>query len=339
MVTEHSKISTQVKQLLALLIISLNNNAGASSTYYLVPRQCPNCHTLNEVIENGISIYGSNVRVVLLPGLHVINSTKNKFLIENIGSLMLTGQGETAVKCLHEFSFNFSEIEDVIVSHIRFESCSALTNFDQNDVVISRSTKLRNTFLLMNVQNINIENLIINDGGLAVIPKYVTDIKFRFQGINISSGQLGIYVTKQGGFGVPDGNLLIHVHDCVFKNAFVDVITTRADIDQLEMRKVSYVDKIKSSYPVLYVVNVRKVHLNTVHFQNNSSPLLEMIGIDLTVIKGYCSFKFNFGMGGALIRTTNFSLYPYTTFEMTFNNVKKSPVSYTHLTLPTIYSV
>ena len=114
----------------------------------------------------------------------------------------------------------------------------------------------------------------------------------------------------------------IYVHDSVFQDAFMDVITTRRDIDRLEMRKVSYYEA-KSSYPTLYVVNVCKVDLTDIKFQNNSSPLLEMIGINKTVFRGYCCINFNSGMSGILLRTTHFLLSPNTKFEMTFNSVKK----------------
>lgn len=75
----------------------------------------------------------------------------------------------------------------------------------------------------------------------------------------------------------------------------MDVFTARRDIDQLKMINVLYMS-LRSSYAVFSVINVCKVHLSNVMFQNNSSPLIyssplfKMIGINTTVIEGYFSF-------------------------------------------------
>ena len=113
----------------------------------------------------------------------------------------------------------------------------------------------------------------------------------------------------------------------------MDVFTTRRNIDQLKMINVLCMS-LRSSYPVLSVINVCKVHLSNVMFQNNSSPLIhssplfKMIGINIiiytTVIEGYFSFMFNSGKSGILIRTINFSPSPSSRFEINFNNVKGS---------------
>lgn len=240
---------------------------------------------------------------------------------------MLIGQSEaTTVKCLHEFGFKFVDIKDITLYHIIFESCSLLTELDIKDVVTKRATRMNNTITIFNVRNINIDSLNIIEGGVAVIPTNISNATYRFQDINITSGQISIYVIKQVGYGMPEGNLSIYVHNSVFIDAFMDVITTKlcSGINLLEIRSVAYYDRTKSYFPILYVVNVCQVYLISITFKNNYSPFMEMIGpINIIVFSGYCSFVFNSGKRGILLRTTNI-LLRFTKFDISNNNVQKS---------------
>ena len=310
---------------LALFIIWFGYTA-ASNTYYISPNSCNTCHTLNEILQHDIALFSDDTTLVLYPGLHIINSTKHICVIKNIGSFMLIGQpGATTVKCLHEFGFRFVDIKDITLHHIKFKSCSLLTELDIKEVIIKRATRMNNTFLIFNVQNINVNNLNIVEGGVAVVPTNISNATYRFQDISITSGQIGIYVIKQVGYGMPEGNLSIYVHNTIFIDAFMDVITTKLcpGINVLEMRSVAYYNRTKTCCPVLYVVNVCQVYFISITFKNNSSPLMDIIGpINTTVFSGYCSFVFNSGKRGILLRTTNI-LLRFTKFDMRNNTIQK----------------
>ena len=64
------------------------------------------CHTLDEWISLGVdrssklNPFTSNTTVILLAGVHLINSTKSKLLIEGVHSLVLTGdKSNTSITC------------------------------------------------------------------------------------------------------------------------------------------------------------------------------------------------------------------------------------------------
>ena len=96
---------------------------------------CSDCHTLSEWIENGTSPFTNDKTVVLLPGLHLINSTMCAcgLLIENISSLILTGRRNTTVECLCPFTFEFRNIKSVRVSHITFKHWGSMGKFTKKD--------------------------------------------------------------------------------------------------------------------------------------------------------------------------------------------------------------
>lgn len=90
------------------------------------------CHTLNEWIRRDrsrkSSPFTSNTTVVLLAGVHLVNSTMSQLLIENVHSLLLMGDNSntstTTVTCIQEFSFAFVNCNHVNLSTIALNSCT-----------------------------------------------------------------------------------------------------------------------------------------------------------------------------------------------------------------------
>ena len=87
------------------------------------------CRTLDEWISvNGsskVSPFTSNTTVILLAGVHLINSTKSQLLIEYVHSLVLTGNNiNTTVTCIQDFSIAFVNSNHVSLSNITLNSCA-----------------------------------------------------------------------------------------------------------------------------------------------------------------------------------------------------------------------
>ena len=99
-----------------------------SSRLYILPTDylsnnvsCPqndhDCHTLNEWIQgdlmNEIFTNGINA-VVLLPGVHIIDTAKPGLFMEDIESIIFTGvNGKTIVRCVNRFIFDFLHVERI----------------------------------------------------------------------------------------------------------------------------------------------------------------------------------------------------------------------------------
>ena len=76
-------------------------NSGFSSENVTCPALTSyDCYTLNKWIESGSSPFTNDTTLALLPGLHLITSTKRRIFIENVTSLAVVGQpGGTVISC------------------------------------------------------------------------------------------------------------------------------------------------------------------------------------------------------------------------------------------------
>ena len=103
------------------------------------------CHTLDECIKlDKLSPFTSNTTVILLAGVHLINSTKSQLLIEDVHSLVLTGDTSntsiiTTVTCIQDFSIAFVDCNHVSLSTIAFNSCSLRFSITNNTQIINLS--------------------------------------------------------------------------------------------------------------------------------------------------------------------------------------------------------
>ena len=92
------------------------------------------CHTLDEWIRMDrfsklqLNPFTSNTTVILLAGVHLINSTKNHLVIIDVHSLVLTGDKSntsiTTVTCIQDFSITFVDSNHVSLSTITLNSCA-----------------------------------------------------------------------------------------------------------------------------------------------------------------------------------------------------------------------
>ena len=129
------------------------NTKVGSFVLYVLPTDyssnnvsCPqnDCRTLNEWIESDLNlelITNEINTIVLLPGVHIINTTIESFSIEDSGSVVITSDGEASVWCVSRFLFDFFNVERIQISNVAFKLCGQLIfssrkNIEVRDVSI-----------------------------------------------------------------------------------------------------------------------------------------------------------------------------------------------------------
>ena len=101
---------------------------------------------LSSLIESDFNNLSTNKidTIVLLPGVHIINTTKRNITIRSSGAVVFTGDSNVTIWCMNTivhtvFAFLTSQIK---VSNIKFKSCGALffspeSNIEVRDVTIN----------------------------------------------------------------------------------------------------------------------------------------------------------------------------------------------------------
>ena len=141
---------------------------------YILPTEpidtpCPSgqntCFTLNKWIESSTHPFTNGMTVMLLGGIHFINSTLNFLLIENVASISFSGQlnRDTTVECNYRsrFGFKFYNIREVSISNIQIKSCTAL--YDTHTVT---GVFVNLSLAFIESQHIMLTNVKISKGGV-----------------------------------------------------------------------------------------------------------------------------------------------------------------------------
>ena len=277
------------------------------------------CYTINEWIEGDKKTFINDTAVTLLAGVHLVNSTKDRLVIEDVHLLNFTGdreQGGTTVSCLHNFTFNFIISTDIILSHITFHSCTLLLSYCPVGSIYCLEDRLKD-IVLSNVTIIN-GILQVYEYRTYSIPLLLYLLKHR-KDCYISPCKL----PKRA-----------NISDCKFQDSKVDIstLTFEVSIDnsmtvtdrdvicsciQLNLKRVSIKDITKNNYglhirnvynvtiigldiqngfkPIMSGLHICKAHMvilaNTT-FRNNTyhSPMLTLERIKDVIIEGYCFF-------------------------------------------------
>lgn len=140
---------------------------AGSLLYYVLPTDhknvsCPQnvCITLNEWIEGNELFMNetSDIKVVLLPGLHIVDTTRNMTVIRDIDSIVLTcANGRSAiVQYMNGFTFVFSDVEVIQISNVVFNSCGLVTF----------------TMVFSGGRYIEVANITIEHGGIDIVKFY-----------------------------------------------------------------------------------------------------------------------------------------------------------------------
>ena len=104
------------------------------------------CHTLSEWIDSGKNPFTNHTKVLLLAGVHLINSTIGKSLVKDLHSLAIIGeQSETIILCNPGFTLELNTCQNVSISHVIFNSCTLLLSRTLENVVLTNTTILNGT--------------------------------------------------------------------------------------------------------------------------------------------------------------------------------------------------
>ena len=201
------------------------------------------CYTLNEWIDSGISPFSGNfttVTMMLLAGVHLVNSTKDRFLIENVLSVELTGEHETTnVLCISQLWIGFLNVENVNISNIVFNSC-----FRYSEVFVMNSS-----LFFANVQNVVVSNLTINKGGLIIWQSRTPNIiaLIMLHSLNIYSDGIGLYYFSES---ESDASLdwdRLHIMDSTFHRCSIQIELRSQHVHSiLDVQRVSIIGHVHS---------------------------------------------------------------------------------------------
>ena len=297
-----------MKILVALFILKLI--IFTLDAYYVRPTQgppsvaCPtenDCYTLSEWVENSGSSFANGTTVKLLPGVHFVNTTKNRLPIENVNSLVITGiHGTVIVSCADHFSIDFESCRNITISHIVFEYCELVVS----DVI----------------QNIAFINVSVLNSGLSIYHYHPaesasTSSRFYHDHNRPCEIQGTVYIldsTFKNSFirmGIPDNSVKGWlVANCaqlnISKVRIEDMNGNSASCCVLQIIDVFWVlisdVMVINNLPRLDGISVRSVYfayLNKIKCLYNVSPMLILKNIEQVVFEGPISISNNRGPG------------------------------------------
>ena len=265
---------------------------------------CPpqtECHTLDEWISAGSNPFTSNTTAVLLGGVHLVNSTKNKLLIGNVHSLVLTGeQSDATVTCIQDFSFTFANCNHINLSTVAFNSCALIFSIINNTHLINLSiinSRLIITQILQKREKVlgqygtvDYEKPCKYHDGFDIIDSTFQNscisMKVEAQVLNTPSytscTQLGLkgVVIKE----MKEPNTIMKAYNVILTNVTI--------------YNCSYTGGLVT------VFSVHKLTLRNMKIVNNSDSgsILDLQGINTINVAGDFIFKYNHGARGIVLR-------------------------------------
>ena len=287
------------KQSLLLIVVFISImyiKESVSSTVFILPSNHGQW-TLNEWIENGTNPFTNGTTVVLHPGLHFINSTKDRLITENKNvnssfSIKLTGQYYESVAhvvCLHYFSFTFIDIQEVILSQITLQSCTLMIKL----------TDFSLSFLKLTVPGLNISKEYVS------IPNNVSIKPFAFalSWISLITSYIEIHTTLNG-IVLPAFPAMINISDCNLQGTPVHILPqtpATKGIQWLDIKQVVYMNSFPYMYPcvtLLSISHVEEARFTDIIFQNNFCSLISLGYVTKVEFSGHFIVSHNSGEWG-----------------------------------------
>ena len=282
--------------------------------------KCPsdnhdNCYFLNDLLNNRDHPFTNYSIVKLLPGSHVINSTKHKAVIKNIEWLTLMGDHEEIlVVCVNKFSFDFVGVTNIQILNISFQNCSLLRK-----IKIARETRrARSTFLFYNVRNITLMNVTLVNGEI-LLWRNERDISAPSI-ISMLNMILERAVIRYESFtGTCTDSEDIHLLNCKLHRAFIHAESPKRCV-QFDIQKLLIEEtKLSNFQPVMFINAAEKLSLMDIIVNNNDADMF-YLNADTTELKGFCSFQYNTG-GGYFVSEKNIIIHPNSRIEFYNNNL------------------
>ena len=277
-------VYTENSQLHILPTDHLSNNVSCPQNH---------CLTLNELIESNSSFFTNETTIVLLPGVHVINTTQPGLFIKDTGSIVFTGiNGKTIVWCINRFTFEFLRYEGIEISNMVFRSCESLS--------------------FLQGRNIDVVNVTIEQGGVS-ISNWQTNYELcmiqnsiiHLYNLNITSNSTGIYYSAQkcargDQHGCNSIIVTLYLQNCTLNMAEILMVAhcTRIDVQQLTIKRIS--TPFGEVYHAFAIYDAIRVSLSDISIENNTTPasLLWLSGnSNIIQLKGHILFRGNKNTG------------------------------------------
>ena len=260
------------------------------------------CFTFNELIGNAQfnSEFDSNnfsrnttISIQLLPGLHLVNSTEDNLCIDEVQSVILSGDGAN-VNCLSEFSFTFSDVDTYVnISGITFNSCTLKFVYHVGTTFFSHLK-----FIDSLVEPSRYCKLYAGWDG-----QYGNELYSNFEIVN--SSFLNSRIVK----GLVTTSLTSCNVNIIIKNVVFKDVMERSLAAILFLHRVRSVYLTNTTFQNICGSSVEahfvpEVTLKNVTFVNNRCTgfLLNLQIIDLIRFSGDCTFKYNTNSEGVIIK-------------------------------------
>ena len=300
--------------LVVLLIVSLNQCATNTTwkTVCVRPTDPPHTHydctsqtdclTLNDWIRIGGSLFTNNNTMVLLDGVHFINSTKNDLVIRDIDSVILTSRKNNAtVTCAQEFRFKFINCSHINVSTIVFNSC-VLYFSSMNNTQLSNITMINSKLMIQQALYLKNEELghygTVNGEKQCIFHDYFDIIDSTFQN---SSIDMEVSVSPDSSSYTSCTQLSIR--GVVINEMRESTITIMKAYNVFLTNIMIHKNKARLT-TVLTVFSVHKLTLTDVKVDNNSGSMtiLNFQAINSVKITGGFIFRYNHGTWGIIMQ-------------------------------------
>ena len=233
-------------------------------------------YSLDEWIENlsGISDNVTTLSLVLLPGVHVINTTRGGLLIGNIEKLLITGfQERTIISCLYWFQLELNNIKHIVVSNINIQHC------------LNHNDSMGFTLLVSCSRNITVRGVTMIPGRFAILQCQHFSTFSILSNLYIASGGIGIY--NQSHFSC----LTVKLLNSTMQNSSI-VIKSQRQCTEFYMQEVIMTDFVHQTSPILSISSATIVVFHDLIIQNSSSSML-YAKADILELKGHCLFSWN----------------------------------------------
>lgn len=195
--------------------------SGSSSVNITCPALTAyDCYTLNDWIESDSSPFINDTTIALLPGVHLITSTKRRIFIENVTSLAIVGQpGETVISCLHGTNFEFYNVANVGIHFVEFESCAIESRSIFSIPLYPLMDSMSLTLLFVQAKGIIVRGVVIKYGGI-IIMESVNGSTFVMRDSEIISDEKGFFYSSFLHLKCTDGIPLVIVYIVVICEEF-----------------------------------------------------------------------------------------------------------------------
>ena len=271
--------------LLLTLLISqhIYTNGDVETQYHITPSIPQNDssflndgYSLDEWIESGKNDNVTSLSLVLLPGIHLVNTTRERLLLENIDKLTITGFQEKAIiSCYHWFKFELVNVTDVIMSNIKIQ----LLNHDDSMGFILQISCSR---------NLTIRGMTLIPGRIVIHQcKHLSSFSI-LSNLYILSGGIEIY-NHPAEYNLTC--LAVKLINSKLLNSSI-LIKSQRLCTEVCVQEVVMTEFIHQAFSILSISSATKVLFYDLIVQNSSSSML-YVKANIIELKGHCLFSWN----------------------------------------------